>query len=188
VVAIAPKMAGGRQLHEIVKVLLGTPLAKILIPFLNDAEHTLRRNPERVGEVDETDEWWERSMTGRHEIDGLIRELYAARSQGDLDGVCAIFADDAQWRIAGASHGSPVAVLAQGGNQIRSWLTLMMKTFQISDLQILSTIIDETAVAAHWRAVVRSRITGAVAATEFIDLAQVRDGRIVSYTEFFAPC
>jgi ketosteroid isomerase-like protein len=127
-------------------------------------------------------------MMGRGEMDRLIRELYAARAQGDLDRVCAIFAEDAEWRIAGASHGSQVAVAAHGRHQIRAWLALMIKSFQISDVQILSTIIDELRVAAHWRAVIQSRITGTAAVTEFIDLAQVDEGRIVSYIEFFAPC
>ena len=124
----------------------------------------------------------------RVEIDGLLRELYAARFGGDLDGVCRIFSDDAQFRIAGASHESPITIVASGIAEIRSWLSLMIKTFQISDPAILSVIIDDTRVAGHWRAKIHSRITGAVVDTELVDLIQVRDGRIMSYTEFFVPC
>src|SRR5690242_438137 len=119
----------------------------------------------------------------RVEIDCLLRELYAARLRGDLDGVCRTFSDDAQLRIAGASHGSPITIVASGIVEIRSWLSLMIKTFQISDQAILSIIIEETRAAAHWRAKIHSRITGAVVATELVDLVQVRDGRIMSYTE-----
>jgi ketosteroid isomerase-like protein len=124
----------------------------------------------------------------RVEIDRLLRELYAARFRGDLDGVCRTFSDDARFRIAGTGHGSPISIAALGIAEIRSWLSLMIKTFQISDPAILSVIIEDTKAAGHWRARVHSRVTGAVVATELIDLVQVRDGRIVSYTEFFVPC
>jgi ketosteroid isomerase-like protein len=124
----------------------------------------------------------------RVEIEHLLRELYAARFWGDLGGACRIFTDDAQFRIAGASHGSPITIVASGIAEIRSWLSLMIKTFQISDLAILSIIIEGTRAAAHWRANIHSRITGAVVATELVDLIQVRDGLIMSYSEFFVPC
>jgi ketosteroid isomerase-like protein len=126
-------------------------------------------------------------MTDRVRIEGLLRELYDARVRGDLDRVCRIFSDDAQFQIAGASHGSPIAIMAVGIDEIRSWLALMIKTFQIKDQVILSVIIDGTKAVGHWRARVHSRITGATVMTELVDLVQVRDGRIVSYTEFFVP-
>jgi ketosteroid isomerase-like protein len=124
----------------------------------------------------------------RSEIDRLLRELYAARARSDLDAICRIFTDDAIWRVAGASRSGQIAIVAHGGEQIRSWLALMLKTFQLSDLEILSTIIDGARAAGHWRARIHSRITGADVPTELVDLIEVRDGRIRSYTEFFVPC
>src|SRR5437899_969126 len=126
-------------------------------------------------------------MRDRAEIDCLLRELYAARVRGDLDGVCRTFSNDAKFEIAGASHASPIAITAVGINEIRSWLALMIKTFQIKDQVILSVIIEGTKAATHWRARIHSRITGTTVVTELVDLVQVRDGRIVSYTEFFVP-
>jgi ketosteroid isomerase-like protein len=35
---------------------------------------------------------------------------------------------------------------------------------------------------------IHSKITGALVPTELVDLIEVRDGHIVSYTEFFVPC
>ena len=126
-------------------------------------------------------------MTDRLAIDQLLRELYAARVRGDLDGVCRMFAEDATFRIAGAGHASPIAITAAGIGEIRSWLALMIKSFQLKDEAIVSLIIDRARAAAHWRATVHSRITGAVVPTELVDLVEVRDGRIISYLEFFAP-
>jgi len=126
-------------------------------------------------------------MTNRLEIDRLLRQLYAARVAGDLDGVCQTFANDAKFEIAGTSQTSPIAISATGLDQIRTWLALLIKTFQMSDQAILSMIIEDAAAAVHWRAKIRSRITGATVSTNLVDLVQVRDGRIASYTEFFVP-
>jgi ketosteroid isomerase-like protein len=126
-------------------------------------------------------------MTDRNAIEILLRGLYAARARGDLDGMCAVFADDADFRIAGASHASPIAIGAKGLSQIRPWLGLMVKTFQISELAVVSLIVEGDAAAAHWQANIHSRVTGAVVPTELVDLVRVRDGRIGAYTEFFVP-
>jgi ketosteroid isomerase-like protein len=126
-------------------------------------------------------------MMDRLEIDRLVRELYAARMRGDLEGVCRTFSNDAKFQIAGASHATPIAITAVGIDEIRSWLALMIKTFQLSDQTVLSIIIDGAKAAVHWRATIHSRITGATVVTELIDLIQVRDRRITSYIEFFVP-
>ncbi len=124
-------------------------------------------------------------MTARPEIDCLLRELYAARVRGDLDGVCRTFSHDAKFRIAGTSHGSPIAITAVGAHEIRRWLALMIKSFQLTDHSIQSLIIDGAKAAVHWQTRVYSRITGTNVPTELIDLVNLREGRIASYLEFF---
>jgi len=126
-------------------------------------------------------------MTIRCDLYRLLRLLYAGRLAGDLDGVCQIFANDAKFEIAGTSQTSPIAISATGLDQIRTWLTLLIKTFQMSDQAVLSMIIEDAAAAVHWRAKIRSRITGATVPTDLVDLVHIRGGRIASYTEFFVP-
>lgn len=121
-------------------------------------------------------------------MDRLLRDLYAARLRGDLDAVCGSFSDDARLQVAGASRPSPLAVKASGAREYRALFNVMLKSFKISDLTILSIIIDGAKAAVHWRAKVYSRITGTTAPTELIDLVEVDDGgRITRYTEFFIP-
>jgi ketosteroid isomerase-like protein len=127
------------------------------------------------------------TVTYRTEIERLLRGLYAARAGGDLDGVCRAFVDDVRFEIAGASPASRMAIAAEGLAEARKWLTLLVKSFQVSDLAILSMIIEDAKAAVHWRANIRSRITGVAVLTDLVDLVQVRDGRIASYTEFFVP-
>jgi ketosteroid isomerase-like protein len=126
-------------------------------------------------------------MTDRRAIDRLLRELYAARERGDLDGACDCFSADATFEIAGASHGGPTAIVASGISEFRPWMALMFKASRISDLRILSMVIDGERAAVHWRARILSKITGAAVLTEFADLVQIRDGRVAAYRELFVP-
>ena len=124
----------------------------------------------------------------RLEIEQLLKELHAARTEGQLDRLCALFAPDASFRIAGASDGKPIAITAQGSKEIRTWLAVMLKTFKLSRYQMLSVVIDGDRAAAHWRVDIHSKITGVVVPTELVDLVEVSGGRVTSYREFFAPC
>jgi len=127
-------------------------------------------------------------MTQRLEIEKLLSELYAARVEGQLDRLCALFAAHATFKIAGASDGKPIAIAALGAAQIRTWLAMMLKTFKLGRYQQLSVTIDGTRAAVHWRVDIHSKVTGVVVPTELVDLVEVSDGRIASYREFFAPC
>ena len=126
-------------------------------------------------------------MTSRDETERLLRELYAARVCGDLNRVCRTFASDACFEIAGTSQISPIAISAQGLDEIRSWLALLIKTFQFDEHAILSMLIDGDAAAVQWRARIRSKITGTTVPTDFVDIVHIRDLLIASYTEFFVP-
>lgn len=124
----------------------------------------------------------------RLEIEKLLNDLYAARTQGQLDKLCALFAADAFFKIAGASDGKPIAITARGSAEIRTWLAVMLKTFKLSHYQMLSVVIEGARAAVHWRVDIHSKITGVVVPTELVDLVDVSDGRITAYREFFAPC
>lgn len=126
-------------------------------------------------------------MTGRTGIEALLRELYLARVGGELEKLCALFSADARFRIAGSSNGKPIAIAAAGLSDIRPWLAMLLKTFKLSQHEILSRVIDGHQAAVHWRADIHSRITGVVVATELVDVIQVRSARIASYVEFFVP-
>ena len=48
-------------------------------------------------------------------------------------------------------------------------------------------LIDGAHAAVHWRIKIFSRITGTGAVTKLMDMIEIRDGRIQSFTELFAP-
>ncbi|MGH8296178.1 MAG: nuclear transport factor 2 family protein [Steroidobacteraceae bacterium] len=124
---------------------------------------------------------------GRAQFQRLLAELYAARAAGALEPLCALFAADALFKISGSSDGKPIALSGQGNEEIRSWLTVLLKTFRLTRHEILSMVIDGERAAVHWRASIHSRITGASVLTELVDLIEMRAGRIASYVELFVP-
>lgn len=126
-------------------------------------------------------------MTDRVQVEQLVRELHAARLEGNLERLCGLYAEEARLRIAGTSDGKPIAVAATGIAEIRPWLSILVKTFRLSQYTLLSLTVDGPRVAAHWRVDILSKITGVVVPTELVDLIDVRGGRISSHTEFFVP-
>src|SRR5271156_1861061 len=122
---------------------------------------------------------------GSIQIDRLLRELYAARSSGDLDRVCRVFAGGAKFQIAGASKAGPAGIKANGIREFRPLLAFMIKTFKLGELTIRTMDIREDKATVRWQADVQSRITGATVPTELIDVVEVRDGKIVNYNEVF---
>lgn len=127
-------------------------------------------------------------MSARVEIERLLLELYAARVRSDLAAVCATFTNDASFQVSGASsNASPIAMKAHGIGEFRPLLAIMIKSFKLSEQTILAMLIDGQKAAVHWRAKIHSRIAGTTVLTELIDVIEIRDGRIASYTEFFVP-
>src|SRR2546430_10526095 len=119
-------------------------------------------------------------MRDRLEVERLLRELYAARLSGDLEALCRTFAKDSRLDIAGTSYSSPMAIRAAGLGEIRSWLALLVKTFQLSDQEILSMIIDGEAASVHWRGRNRPPMTRSTVLPPVVDPCPARGGRLTS--------
>lgn len=123
----------------------------------------------------------------RAAVQAVLDALYAARVGGDLARLTALFAEDAHFRISGSGDGKPIALAADGAQEIRTWLAVLLKSFSISHYEVLSTVIEGSRAAVHWRAMIHSRITGVGVATELMDHLEMRNGKIGSYVEFFVP-
>jgi ketosteroid isomerase-like protein len=123
-------------------------------------------------------------MQDRNHIERTLRKAYADRARGDLDAIAAAFADDAHFQLAGSAEASAVAGRSKGGAEFRQHLTGLISTFEMRDPTILSMVIEGPKAAVHWRAHVRSTVTGMEATTELFDLVEFKDGKISSFLEF----
>ncbi len=126
-------------------------------------------------------------MSDRTALEQRLHELYDARINGPLDRLCTLFAADVRFRIAGTSEGKPIAIAAKGMDEVRPWLSMLVKTFRLSNHQVLAMLVDGHRASVHWSASVHSRITGTQVRTEFVDLIEFQEHQIGSYVEFFVP-
>ncbi len=126
-------------------------------------------------------------MAERVVAERMIKQLHAARLAGDLPGLCRLFADQGRFEIVGASADKPIAIRAQTLAEFRPWLAMMVKVFKLSDYSLLSLVVEWPRATAHWRVDIYSKVTGVTIPTELVDLLELSDDRILTYTEFFAP-
>jgi ketosteroid isomerase-like protein len=126
-------------------------------------------------------------VTERNLAEHLIAELHAARVRGDLVAMCSLFADQGRFRIAGAGADKPIAINTDSLAMFRPWLSMMVKVFRLDGYGLTLLIVEGSRAAAQWHADIYSKVTGITVPTDLVDLVEVSDGRIVSYTEFFVP-
>jgi len=126
-------------------------------------------------------------VTERAAAERMVRELHAARVNGDLAGMCRLFADNGRFEIAGASADKPIAIRADGIAEFRPWLSMMTKVFRLTDYTLISLVVEWPKASAHWRVNIFSKVTGVTVPTELVDLFELRDDRIQTYSEFFVP-
>lgn len=124
-------------------------------------------------------------MRGRDEILETIREGYAARVRGDVEGVLSVFTTDAIFRLNAAPLNRITAVHTMAGTELRSAMTQLIDNFEFSDFEIVDSVVEGSKAAVRSMFTVRARTTGHVAQTEVLDLIEFKDGKICSFVQFF---
>jgi ketosteroid isomerase-like protein len=123
-------------------------------------------------------------MTDRARMEKTLREAYAARARGNVEGILKLFTPDGSFSMAGSSDMSPVAMRVEGHESLRAALEGLTRTFQMEDHEMLAMLIDGERAAVHWRATIRSTVTGTSLQSELCDLVEFKDGRIASFHQF----
>ncbi len=118
------------------------------------------------------------------EVESIVRQAYAARKRNDLEGCLAVFAEKPMFRMAGAKLASPIAITSTGTVELRKTLGDLISAFEWIDHTIVSMVIQGSKAAVHGRVKLEAAATGDVVETEIADFIEVKDGRIVSFTEF----
>jgi ketosteroid isomerase-like protein len=120
----------------------------------------------------------------RSEIEALVKKLYTARVDGDMDALGEAFAENARYRIAGSPETSMLAAMAEGHETIMSLMRTIIDTFNLSDVKILDLLVDGDKAAVRWCATVNVMTTGQTLTTELAAFIQIADGKVVSFVEF----
>ncbi len=123
-------------------------------------------------------------MTSRTQIEDAIRSAYAARIRGDLDGVMAYFAADAEFEFNGRGTGfEAFSVPAKGADSIRSIMQAIIDTFRFEDWKEISLLIDGEHASLHWRARITNTRTGKADSFDVFDLISFHDGKISHFRQ-----
>jgi uncharacterized protein len=115
----------------------------------------------------------------------VLGAVLAAVARLDLEGVLDHFAGEAVCSFPYAPPGLLPA--AHGRNEIRALLAAAaapLSDFEVTDFQLAATDDPELAIALVGA---RSRYLGRPYANRYVMTARVREGRIVSYEEYFGP-
>ena len=123
-------------------------------------------------------------MTRSEEIKAIIARLYAARKNGDIEGIARFFDDNATFAMSGSKQASGIAMEAKGADEIRAALTNLINAYDMQEQTILSFLVDDEKAAVHHRAKMKFKPSGEVFDTEMLDLWKLQGDKIVSVVEF----
>jgi ketosteroid isomerase-like protein len=124
-------------------------------------------------------------MSEREQMLQIIRDAYAARVQGDVDGVLNHFSTDAVFRLNAAPYNQITSVHAIDGGELRRAMAQLIDNYEFSGYEIVDSVVEGSKVAVRSMFTVRARKTGNMAQTEVLDLIEFRDGKICSFAQFF---
>ena len=119
----------------------------------------------------------------RDQIEGTLRQAYAARAAGDGAALAALFAEGARFEVAGAK--SLIAAYPPAGpKDMREATAEIMGMVSMAEPQIIALLVDGRRAAVHLRA--RMALAGLDAVeTELCHLWEFDDaGKICSLVEF----
>jgi len=123
-------------------------------------------------------------MDSREVLLEQVRRAYRARDTGSLDGLMAEFHPDAVFTLAGDKNTTEMAGCMCGHSEVKGAAAKLIDTFEFTQRDILTELVDNDRVAVRSRVTVRSCPTNRTRETEILDLFTIRDGKIVELIEF----
>ncbi|ODR98760.1 hypothetical protein AUC68_06000 [Methyloceanibacter methanicus] len=118
------------------------------------------------------------------EFEAFLKSFYAARIQGEVEALGAMFADDAQFRIVGSPEFSMLATSVQGREGITGLFGTIADSFGLDEFAIEDLLMDGNKAAVRWSARVQNITSGDTFTTELADFIEIDGGKIISLSEF----
>ena len=115
----------------------------------------------------------------------LIRRTYEAYGRGDLQTVFAGLAEDIEWRSQGTDDSLPWAGRFAGHDQVGQFFARVAEAVTVETFEVLDVIVEGDRAAVVARITARLRTNGRSLTAEKADILQVRDGKIVRFTEYY---
>jgi ketosteroid isomerase-like protein len=123
-------------------------------------------------------------MADREAMKTLIKEAYAARDRGDVNGLMAAFHSDASFELVGAAAALEVTGAVNGHARVQTSMRGFIDVFKFEHREILSEVFDGEQAAVHSRFTVTFIPNGKTFTSEVLDLFRFADGKIIELREF----
>jgi ketosteroid isomerase-like protein len=126
----------------------------------------------------------EPDMGHREDMLQLVHAAYAARAEGDVEGLVTAFRPEGVFTLVGDDSALALTGSVQGHSKLREAFGQFVAGFGFVEREILSELVDGPRVAVHSRLVVRYHPTETTFSTDALDLFTFEDGKIVELVEF----
>jgi ketosteroid isomerase-like protein len=121
----------------------------------------------------------------RDQILEVMRKVYADRVRGDVDAIVGAFTPDAKFKLNASAPQKAVVHATAGAMGMKTALTQLVNDWEFETCDIVDAVVEGSKAAVRIRFKVKARKTGNTAVTESLDLVEFKDGKVVSYTQFF---
>lgn len=114
----------------------------------------------------------------------IAQDAYAKFGSGDIPGLLSLLSDDVHWQtpeIENASFGGK----RRGHEAVGNFFAALVAEEDITDFKPLEFMADSDKVVVLGTSTSTVRETGKTYTTEWVHIFTVKDGKIVSFVEFF---
>jgi len=114
----------------------------------------------------------------------VVRELYAAFSNGDINALLAMLSPEVEWGEPDNPF-NPASGIRHGHAGFMEWLRIGRASEQIIVLEPRQFLTDGNSVAVVGYTKCVAKPTGRTYETDFVHLVTMKDGQIARFREFF---
>ncbi len=114
----------------------------------------------------------------------IVKQLYDAFDRKDIETILSLLSPEVEWGEP-ANPYNPAGGTRYGHNGFLEWLNIGREAEEILNLEPREFLLNENSVAVVGYVKCLARPTGKIYETEFVHLAELRDGKIIRFREFF---
>lgn len=121
-------------------------------------------------------------MTSGADLKDIVKQIYQARGEGDLDRLMSFFGDNCVFRVAGNRHLAQLTDPVVGSAALREAMRHFIDTWEMKDLKFVDVHIDGDVALVHREGHMRHISTDFD--TEIMDKITFDNGKVIEVVEF----
>ncbi len=121
-------------------------------------------------------------MASNDDLENVVRKIFHARAQGDLDGLMSFLDDDCTFRVAGNQHLSPLTDPVVGVAALRPTMQYLIDNWDMRGIDFVSIHIDGDVALVHRAG--RMRFGATEYDAEIMDKMTFENGKLKECVEF----